>query len=73
MLLASIMMDVRSIDIEWYTNYTNSDYELMISDDNVSYSSVATVTGANTYQYLITENFETRYIQKFLLQRITER
>lgn len=55
--------DVRSIDIEWYTNYTNSDYELMISDDNVSYSSVATVTGANTYQYLITENFETRYFK----------
>ena len=55
--------EARSIDIEWYTNYTNSDYEVLISDDNVSYSSVATVTGATTYQYLITEDFETRYFK----------
>lgn len=55
--------EANSIDIEWYTNYTNSDYEVLISDDNVSYSSVATVTGATTYQYLITEDFETRYFK----------
>lgn len=63
--------EAKSIDIEWYTNYTNSDsdYELMISDDNVSYSSVATVTGATTYQYLITEDFETRYFKITLTNR----
>lgn len=65
--------EVRSIDIEWYTNYTNSDYELMISDDNVSYSSVATVTGATTYQYLITEDFETRYFKVSLTTNYGEK
>lgn len=55
--------EVRSIAIEWYTNYTNSDYEVMISDDNVNYTSVATVSGAAEYQYLITEDFETRYFK----------
>lgn len=55
--------ETNSIDIEWYTNYTNSDYEVLISDDNISYSSVATVTDATTYRYLITDEFETRYFK----------
>jgi len=33
---------------------------VLISDDNISYSSVATVTDATTYRYLITDEFETR-------------
>ena len=55
--------ETNSIDIEWYTNYTNSDYEVLISDDNISYSSVATITDATTYHYLITDEFETRYFK----------
>lgn len=55
--------ETNSIDIEWYTNYTNSDYEVLISDDNISYSSVATITDASTYHYLITDEFEARYFK----------
>ena len=55
--------EVNSIDIEWYTNYTNSDYDVLVSDDNVNFTSIATVSDVTTYQYLITEDFETKYFK----------
>lgn len=49
--------EANSIDIEWYTNYENSSYEIWTSDDNVDYTSLAVVSGETTYQYPITEEF----------------
>lgn len=52
-----------AVDIEWYTNYTNGDYEIWTSDDNSTYTSVAVVSDSTEYQYPITENFEKRYFK----------
>lgn len=58
--------DANAIDIEWQSNYGNSTYEIFCSDDNINYTSVATVTGSTEYQYLITEDFEKRYFKVVL-------
>lgn len=52
-----------SIDIEWSGNYKDSTYELWVSDDNVEYTSIAVVSDTTEYQYLITEDFETKYFK----------
>lgn len=52
-----------AVDIGWYTNYTNGDYEIWTSDDNSTYTSVAVVSDSTEYQYPITENFEKRYFK----------
>lgn len=52
-----------AVDIEWYTDYTNGDYEIWTSDDNSTYTSVAVVSDSTKYQYPITENFEKRYFK----------
>lgn len=52
-----------AVDIEWYTNYKNGDYEIWTSDDNAAYTSVAVVSDSIKYQYLITEDFEKRYFK----------
>ncbi len=55
--------EANSIDIEWYTNYENSSYEIWISDDNEEYTSVGVVSDGTAYQYPITENLEKRYFK----------
>ena len=70
--MGSYNADVNAIDIEWFTNYTNSSYEVLYSDDNENYTSVATVTNATTYQYLITENFQKRYFKIALITNYGE-
>lgn len=55
--------ETHSIDVEWFTNCTNSMCEIMISDDNNEYVSADSVSGTTTYQYMITEDFEERYIK----------
>ena len=65
--------DANSIDMEWYTNYKNSSYEIWSSDDNVNYTSVAVVSDATTYQYPITDDFETKYFKVSLITNYGER
>lgn len=55
--------EASSIDVEWYTNYTDSDYEIWTSDDNVEYASVAVVSDTTTYQYPTADDFEIRYFK----------
>lgn len=54
------------IDIMWSTNCEDGSFEIMYSDDDVTYTSVDTVTGTDTYKYLITEDFEKRYFKVVL-------
>ena len=70
--MGSYNADVNAIDIEWLTNYTNSNYEVLYSDDNENYTSFATVTDATTYQYLITEDFQKRYFKISLVTNYGE-
>ena len=70
--MGSYNADVNAIDIEWITNYTNSNYEVLYSEDNENYTSVATVTDATTYQYLITEVFQKRYFKISLVTNYGE-
>lgn len=65
--------DANSIDMEWYTNYKNSSYEIWSSDDNVNYTSVAVVSDATTYQYPITDDLETKYFKVSLTTNYGER
>ena len=56
--------ETNSINLTWYTNYTNSSYEIWSSDDNMNYLSEAIVeNGVYTYQHPITEDFETKYFK----------
>lgn len=56
-----------------HTNYKNSSYEIWSSDDNVNYTSVAVVSDATTYQYPITDDFETKYFKVSLITNYGER
>lgn len=56
--------ETNSMNLTWYTNYTNSSYEIWSSDDNMNYLSEAIVeNGVYTYQHPITEDFETKYFK----------
>lgn len=64
--------DVNAIDIEWVTNYTNSDYEVLYSDDNENYTSIAIVSDVTSYQYLFTDDFQKRYFKISLVTNYGE-
>lgn len=64
--------DANAIDIEWFTNYINSSYEVFYSDDNENYTSVAVVSDATSYQYPITDGFEKRYFKVSLTTNYSE-
>lgn len=64
--------DANAIDIEWFTNYINSSYEVFYSDDNENYTSVAVVSDATSYQYPITDDFEKRYFKVSLTTNYSE-
>ena len=70
--MGSYNADVNAIDIEWFTNYTNSSYEVLYSDDNKNYTSIATASNATIYQYLITEDFQKRYFKVSLATNYDE-
>ena len=62
-LLGKYNEENHSIDMEWYTNATESDVTVWTSEDNVTYEKAATVTGETAYQYVIAEEFETKYFK----------
>lgn len=55
--------EANSIDIEWFSNYSDCSYEIWTSADNTEYTSVAMVTGTTEYQYAIDEDFNTKYFK----------
>ena len=62
-VLGKYNAEKHSIDMEWYTNATESDVTVWTSKDNVTYEKTVTVTGVTSYQYVITEEFETKYFK----------
>lgn len=62
-LLGKYNEENHSIDMEWYTNATETDVMVWTSEDNVTYENAATVTGETAYQYVIAEEFETKYFK----------
>ena len=55
--------ETNAIDIEWYTDYEAEVFDVCQSDDNESYTLVSEVSDADSYQYVITEDFETKYFK----------
>ena len=55
--------EANAIDIEWYTDYEAEAFDIWQSDDNESYTLVSEVSDADSYQYAITEDFETKYFK----------
>lgn len=51
------------ININWETNYCDSDVILYESSDNIEYKKFATVRGENYYIYNITEEFNIKYFK----------
>lgn len=62
-ILGEYDSETHSIDMEWFTNATESGVTVWTSEDNVIYEKVIMVTGGTTYQYVITEEFETKYFK----------
>lgn len=61
--MGSYNADVNSIDIEWFTNYSNSSYNILCSDDDETYILIDTVSDVTEYQYIITDDFNKKYIK----------
>lgn len=61
-----------NIDITWYTNYTDSSYEILSSVDNESYYSEEIVDDVCKYQYPIIEDFEIKYFKVALITNYGE-
>ena len=55
--------EANAIDIEWYTDYEAEVFDVWQSDDNESYTLVSEVSDADSYQYVITEDFQTKYFK----------
>ena len=55
--------EANAIDIEWYTDYEAEVFDVWQSDDNGSYTLVSEVSDADSYQYVITEDFQTKYFK----------
>lgn len=62
-ILGKYNAEKHSIDMEWYTNATEAAVTVWTSKDNVTYEKTATVTEGTSYQYVITEEFETKYFK----------
>ena len=61
--MGSYNADVNAIDIEWFTNYSNSSYDILCSDDDETYTLIDTVSDVTEYQYIITDDFNKKYIK----------
>lgn len=62
-ILGKYNVENHSIDMELFTNTTESDVTVWTSNDNVTYAQEAVVTAVMTYQYVITDEFETKYFK----------
>ena len=60
---ASYNKENNSIEIKWNSNYEPENYEIWASDDNKKYNSVSVVSNANSYSYIITDDFEKKYFK----------
>lgn len=55
--------ETESIKVYWNTNVPQGTFDIQVSDDGESYTSVGTVTDEESYEYTITEPFSQKYIK----------
>ncbi len=55
--------DASAIDIEWFTESEINTFEIWESYDNNEYVPVDTVMDTDSYQYILTEDFEKKYFK----------
>ena len=55
--------ETESIKVYWNTNVPQGTFDIQVSDDGESYTSVGTVTDEESYEYAITEPFSQKYIK----------
>lgn len=60
---AQYTADTNTINIEWSSTVPKGTFDIQISDDNITYTSIGTVTNDTCYDYGITEEFEKRYFK----------
>ena len=52
-----------SINIFWTSTIPRGSYEIQVSDDNITYTTIDVVEESNSYDYLIAEEFAKRYFK----------
>ncbi len=62
----SFNSDTNSIDIEWFSNYKNSTYEIWTSDNGQEFVLAASEIEENQFQYPISDEFDLRYFKVVL-------
>lgn len=62
-VLGKYNAETHSIDMEWYTNAFEPEVTVWSSGDNVIFEQKATITEEVTYQYVIIEEFQTKYFK----------
>ena len=63
-------VDNNSIDIEWYSSIEDEcEYQILVSDDNVNYTTVADVNNETKYNYVINDEFDERYFKVSLMTK----
>lgn len=61
--LADYIENDNSLKIYWNTTVPKGNFDIKISDDNVNYQSIGTVTDTSTFTYSIQETFAKKYIK----------
>ncbi|MDE5619018.1 MAG: thrombospondin type 3 repeat-containing protein, partial [Ruminococcus sp.] len=52
-----------AVEIFWDTTVPKGIFDVQISDDNCTYTSIGTVNDADSFNFIISEDFETKYIK----------
>lgn len=55
--------EANAIEIFWNTTVTRGTFDVQISDDNCTYTSVGTVNDSDSFNFIISEDFEKKYIK----------
>ena len=64
--------DFNCIDVVWFSNYKNSEYEISISEDGEKYAVLSSAVNSNRYRYDITEAKEVIYFKVTLVTNYGE-
>lgn len=60
---AEYLSESNTVDIHWYSTVPRGVFEVQTSNDNVSYTTIASVSDGDSYQYTITEDFTQKYVR----------
>lgn len=57
------ILEANVVEIFWNTTVSKGTFDVQISDDNCTYTSIGTVNDVNSFNFTISEDFEKKYIK----------